>query len=338
MLEIKKQQSLRAFNTLALDVKASHYSLLTTESDLPALLSYARQHHLATFILGEGSNSIFSGDFDGLVIHMALRGIQVQRSAEHVIVTVDAGENWHDLVRYCLGNHYYGLENLILIPGSVGAAAIQNLGAYGVELCDVFESLRGWDHQQQCFRTLTMADCDFAYRDSVFKHALKGCFTITQLSLRLALTPSVKTTYPRLQTHLQQQGITDPTPQQVAAAVMAIRRAQLPDPAVLPNVGSFFKNPIVSEDYYQTLLRDYPMLVAYPQTEGKVKLAAGQLLELAGWKGKQKGPVGMHKNQALILVNQGGASGEEVLAWAQTIQRDINDKYGIDLVIEPSVV
>lgn len=338
MLTIQEQVSLQSLNTLGIDAKADYYIEVVSPSDIPVCLAFAESHKLSVLVLGGGSNIVLQDDFRGLVIKVKLQGIQVAKQGEEVIVTAAAGENWHELVSWCLQQGYYGLENLALIPGSVGAAPIQNIGAYGVELMERFERLSGWDCDQKMWRTLGPEACDFSYRHSIFKGALKNRFIITEVSLRLSTIPTVTTHYEALFNRMTEKNITEPTPQQVAETVIQIRQSKLPDPVQLANAGSFFKNTIVSAQQLQTLLQDHPDMVYYPQKNGSAKLAAGWLLEKAGWKGRREGAVGMHEHQALVLVNYEGALGSEVLAFAQSIQRDIQQKFGVSLDIEPAIV
>ncbi|WP_101759587.1 UDP-N-acetylmuramate dehydrogenase [Oceanicoccus sp. KOV_DT_Chl] len=342
MKALQQQVSLQPYNTLAIAVNARYFVELDKAEALPEYLAFAEQQQLPVLVLGGGSNIVLRQDFPGLVIKISLHGIAAEALDDSIIVTAAAGENWHDLVMWCLERGYNGLENLALIPGSVGAAPIQNIGAYGVEFTQVFAHLHGWDIQQQCWRTLSKAECQFAYRDSIFKHALKNQFIVTSVALRLHTEPRVTTSYAALRQYLQQQSLTAPTARQIAAAVIAIRQSKLPDPVVLPNAGSFFKNPIVSQQQAQQLVDQLPALVHYPQDDGSVKLAAGWLLEHAGWKGKQCGLVAMHQQQALVLINVGDgktmASGAQVLAFAKQVQADIQQRFGVILEIEPAII
>ena len=336
-MEFIENLSLKPFTTLALEASARYFARVETSAQLIEAINFASANNLPILMIGGGSNVLLAKDFDGLVIHNVLTGIKFDVRGEEVLVTAAAGENWHQLVMLCLQKGYYGLQNLVLIPGSVGAAPIQNIGAYGVELVSLFESLRGWDLQAQAFRELTAADCRFAYRESVFKHELKARFFITEVTLRLSTRPTVAMDYRALRQQLFEQGISQPTPQQLAEAVIAIRTSKLPDPAQLPNAGSFFKNPVMDKKQFERLLRHYPAMVHYPQDNGEVKLAAAWLLEKAGWKGFRRGPVGMHTEQSIVMVNYDNASGADVLALAHDIQQDIDDKFGVQLEIEPSI-
>jgi UDP-N-acetylmuramate dehydrogenase len=337
LLDFSENVSLKPFNTLALDTHAHYFASVKSTNELAEALTFADHKNLPTLMIGGGSNLVLASDYEGVVLHNALRGIEFDIRGDDVLVTAAAGENWHQLVMLCLSKGYYGLQNLALIPGSVGAAPIQNIGAYGVELVSLFESLRGWDPGAKDFRQLNAEQCQFGYRDSIFKHALKGRFYITEVTLRLSTRPTVSIGYRALRQKLFELGVEEPTPQQVAEAVMLIRGSKLPDPAELPNAGSFFKNPLISKKQFDSLFPHYPAMVHYPQDDGRVKLAAGWLLEKAGWKGRQMGHVGMHTEQSIVLVNYGDGSGADVLSLAAQIQQDIKDKFGIALEIEPSI-
>jgi UDP-N-acetylmuramate dehydrogenase len=336
-MEIQERVELKDKNSFALPAIARFYVELSDARQLPEILAWAEQRSLPFMVLGGGSNVVFSRDFDGLVIKMNLKGIDISESFDFAIVNVAAGESWPQLVEYTLEHGLYGLENLSLIPGSVGAAPIQNIGAYGVELESVFHSLIGWDCQQKCWRNLSRTECQFAYRDSIFKGELKDRFIITEVVLSLSKIPLVDASYAALANQLSQQGIEDPTPRQLADAVIAVRRSKLPDPAKLPNAGSFFKNPLVGHEQLEKLLSEYPELVHYPHTVQQEKLAAGWLIETAGWKGRRDGDVASHKQQSLVLVNYGNATGAELLAFARQIQADINTRFAVQLAIEPRV-
>lgn len=338
MSDILQNISLKPFNTLQLDVQAAYFFELTAEEQLPALMAFVADKNLPFLVLGGGSNVILSGDFPGLVIHNQLQGVSVVEANGSVSVSVAAGENWHDLVMHLLEQGVYGLENLALIPGTAGAAPIQNIGAYGVELEQFVESVRGWDISARSFRHIEHAGCEFAYRDSIFKHSLKQRFIITEIRLRLTRLAQVHITYPALQQRLQVMGIDKPSPQQIADAVIHVRQQKLPAPERLPNVGSFFKNPVVSTAIADELRLKMPDLVSFPLANDMVKLAAGWLLEKAGWKGRQVDALAMYQEQALVMVNHGGASSGDVLALAQAIQEDVATKFGVALEIEPVVV
>lgn len=342
-MKILENHPLGALNTLALKQSARYFVDIFSRDDLLAALTFARQHSLPWMVLGSGSNLVLSRDYPGLVIHHQGKGIElVGEDASSVTVKIAAGEDWHSLVKLTLEKCWYGLENLALIPGTAGAAPVQNIGAYGVELCDVFDSLEAWDEKAQCFITLDRQQCLFAYRDSLFKQQ-PGRFVIMSLTLRLSKIPGVNVRYQSLQDYFSSKGPCPVskeqiTPGDVFNAVVAIRQAKLPDPAKVPNAGSFFKNPLVSTGQYESLLKQYSELVSYPAAEHQRKLAAGWLIEQAGWKGKRQGSIGVHPQQALVLVNYGEGSGAELLQFANILCEDIQRRYGVTLEIEPTIV
>jgi len=326
---------LTPFNTLALPGKAAGYQKITS----PAQLAEAKWPHERRFILGGGSNLVLTGDFDGLALHMAIPGkylLKEDRAAW--FVAAGSGENWHDFVQWTLAHGWPGLENLSLIPGTVGAAPIQNIGAYGLEVAEHFHSLTAWDFEKQAFFTVDRSACRFAYRDSLFKQEgwhLSGRMAITSVVFRLPKAWVANSRYADVAQELAARSITAPTPQDVAQAIIAVRRRKLPDPAVTPNAGSFFHNPLVDRSLAEKLAADDPTLPRYPQPDGRVKLAAGWLIERAGWKGKRLGPVGMYEKQALVLVNHGGATGADVRRTMAAVQADVKARVGIELTPEP---
>lgn len=306
---------------------------------LPALSELAADYSKA-FVLGGGSNVILAPTLSGLVIKVETRGIQVlAEQGDDIVVEVQAGENWHEFVSLCVDKGWNGLENLALIPGTVGAAPVQNIGAYGVELDQRFHSLLAWDLKQGRMVEMGPADCGFAYRDSVFKHAESGQWLIVAVRLRLSRNWRPVLDYPGLAGHSSLSGASGHiTPRQVFDAVCDIRRSKLPDPAVLGNAGSFFKNPIVSAADCQRLQQLYPDLVAYRQETGAYKLAAGWLIDQAGWKGRRMGPAGVHDRQALVLVNHGGANAHDIRQLAEAVRADVKARFGVLLEQEPVAV
>lgn len=341
-LSIKKNHSLKDLNTLAIDQSASFFVAVRSVADVEAAVNYANINKLPFFVMGGGSNLVLSKDYDGLVIHIGLKGISiVDHGDSDVIVRAAAGENWHQLVQYCLREGYAGVENLALIPGTAGAAPVQNIGAYGVELSDVLSSVDAWDTVTGRLVTFDKEGCHFSYRDSIFKQC-PGRYIICSISLRLHKSNRVQIQYQALRQYLQQHmgenGLSKVLPQQVYDAVVSIRQSKLPDPSCLPNVGSFFKNPLVSNKVYLELLQRYPSLVSFPAPNGQMKLAAGWLIEQAGWKGQRQGPAGVHDRQALVLVNLQHAGGKDILSLAERIRLDVNNKFGVWLEIEPVVL
>jgi UDP-N-acetylmuramate dehydrogenase len=287
-------------------------------------------------ILGGGSNVLFTTNYEGLIIHNCLKGIDViSENSEHVYVKVASGVVWHDFVLFAIQNNWGGVENLSLIPGSVGAGPMQNIGAYGVELKNTFHELEALHLVTMEMKVFSKADCKFGYRESVFKNQLKNQFFISSVTFCLTKNPQLNTSYGAISTELEKLGITHPTIKEVSDAVIRIRQSKLPDPKVLGNSGSFFKNPEIDEQQFENLKIEYPSIVGYPTSPGKIKLAAGWLIEQCGWKGKVVGHCGSHKDQALVLVNYGGAKGKEIYELALTIRQSVKERFGV--FIEPEV-
>jgi len=330
--------NLKNYNTLGVSASARFYVSVTNEQELREALQFAAQENLPLLILGGGSNIVLSDNFPGLALHMRIQGkTLVSENDEYVWLQVAAGENWHSLVEYSLKYHYWGLENLSLIPGSVGAAPIQNIGAYGVELKDVFEELSAVDIRSGLSVTFIKDSCAFGYRDSVFKNQLKDQYIITSVTFKLNKIPQPNLTYPVLAERFAHRSINEINPQEISQMVCDIRQQKLPDPAQIPNVGSFFKNPVVARNEGARLQQLFPDLAVYPVDESHVKLAAGWLIERAGWRGYSENGTGVHAQQALVLTNPGGADGKAILALAQKIQDSVAKKYGIDLEPEPRI-
>lgn len=336
MLKFLQDQDLSAFNTLGLAATARHLLRLDDGATLPELHESIQAHPNA-MVLGGGSNVVLSRSLPGLVVKVETKGIRLlEQTARERVVEARAGEVWHDFVAHCLTQGWPGLENLALIPGTVGAAPVQNIGAYGVELDQRFHSLLAWDLQAGREVEMGPEDCRFAYRDSVFKHDEPGRWLIVAVRFRLPVEWRPVLEYPDLQRHasLRQREV---LPRQVFDAVCEIRRGKLPDPAVLGNAGSFFKNPVVEAGHYRRLKAEHPGLVAYAQPDGRYKLAAGWLIDQAGWKGRRVGPVGVHERQALVLVNHGGATADDVLGLAGQIKASVDQRFGVVLEQEPVI-
>ncbi len=335
-ISLQHQFSLKHLNTFGIDARAQHYLRVTEEAQLRAVLADPALAALPRLVLGGGSNLLLTGDFPGLVLHIALEGREVLAGDEqHHHVRAAAGENWHAFVQWTLAQGLGGLENLSLIPGTVGAAPIQNIGADGAETKDVFHSLRAFDTVSGAIVTLDGSACRFAYRDSVFKQAAGKQLIILDVTFALPKAWQPNLRYAELATAVREQGWDAPTPQQVADTVIAIRRRKLPDPAQIGNAGSFFKNPVVAGEQCARLLAQFPELVHHRQADGSEKLAAGWLIDQCGWKGKSLGRAGVYPKQALVLVNNGGATGAEVQALAAAIQADVQARYGVRLEPEP---
>lgn len=334
-LPLENDVPLTALNTLGLPARAARYLPVRGLADLQAVRANAELSALPRLVLGGGSNLVLSRDFPGLVLHMVNRGIRFEERGDHVLATAAAGENWHGFVQATLDAGHAGLENLSLIPGSVGASPIQNIGAYGVEVKDFFHSLSLFDLASGETRSLSAEQCQFAYRDSVFKHALRDA-VIVEVSFALPRQWQARLHYAELAAELRDIAV--PTARQVADAVIAIRRRKLPDPAQIGNVGSFFKNPVVSTQQKADLQSRWPQLVSYAQPDGSHKLAAGWLIDQCGWKGRSLGRAGVYEKQALVLVNRGGASGAEVLELARAIRADVAERFGVELEMEPVLI
>lgn len=339
-LFIRQNFSLKQYNTFGVKAIARYFVEITKEEELAILFTEHRDLlQQPVLVLGGGSNILFTRDFAGLVIHIAIQGIDHRITGSTVRVGAGAGTVWNDLVWYCVDRQFGGIENLVLIPGTVGAAPVQNIGAYGVELNDVFFQCRGFDTQTGEIVTFSKADCQFSYRDSLFKK-MKGRYIITQLSLNLSLRPALNTSYGAIQTELRNRSIQQPTITDIAEVVSAIRTEKLPDPSTIGNAGSFFKNPVVSVQFLRQLQSTFPdMKVIYYQIdENKVKIAGGWLIEQCGWKGKKVGDAGTWKNQALVLVNHKSASGSELYNLSERIINDVKEKFGITLEREVNII
>ncbi|WP_292934319.1 UDP-N-acetylmuramate dehydrogenase [Noviherbaspirillum sp.] len=336
VLPIQYEFSLQHLNTFGIAAKAKAYLRVTSVGMLTQVKSDDFLARLPRLVLGGGSNLLLTRDFAGLVLHMCTGGVEiVGEDAESIHVKAAAGENWHQFVQWTLQQGMGGLENLSLIPGSVGAAPIQNIGAYGVELKDRFFALTAFDFETGETFVLDQSACQFAYRDSVFKHALRDRSVVLDVTFALPKKWHPNTHYADVANELSARGISAPTPTDVSDAVIAIRTRKLPDPAKIGNAGSFFKNPVVSAAQRDALLATCPQLVSYSQPDGKYKLAAGWLIDQSGWKGKSLGAAGVYEKQALVLVNRGGASGQEIAELAKAIQMDVMSKFGVMLEPEP---
>lgn len=335
-MTVRQNISLQPYNTFGLDVKAEHLAEISRVADIQYLLQDQQWRSQNLLILGGGSNVLFTQDVKGLVMLNRMEGIEKLREDDHhVWVKAGAGVVWHELVMWTIERGWGGVENLSLIPGSVGAGPMQNIGAYGVELKDVFYELEALKLEDLSLHTFSNADCRFGYRESVFKRELRNQFFITSVTFKLAKQPTLNTSYGAIGAELQRMGVQQADIRDVSNAVIHIRRSKLPDPAKLGNAGSFFKNPEVEESVYNELKQQYPNVVGYPTSPGYVKLAAGWLIEQCGWKGKVVGHTGSHKDQALVLVNYGGATGSEVWQLALDIKASVREKFGV--TIEPEV-
>lgn len=342
-VDIFRDYNLKGHNTLALPALADFFCVVEHLEQLREAVAFAQAQALPVTILGCGSNVVLAERLSGLVIQMAIKFRQMlEEDATTVMVKFGAGENWHDVVNYSLDQRWFGLENLALIPGTVGAAPIQNIGAYGVELADFFVELEALSLVTGAVEVLELEACEFAYRDSVFKQRAKNQYVILSVTFKLKKNPSPVLHYPALQSALKTlDSGGKPTPREIASTVCQIRREKLPSPEVSPNAGSFFKNPVVSRQQAQRLVEQFPGLVTYPQPDGRIKLAAAWLIEQAGWKGRFREGVGVHQLQALVLVHDAEyetVNGTMVLQLAADIQADVQQQFGVDLEIEPDLV
>lgn len=337
-MQIKQNISLKPYNTFGIDVKAKYFVSISSIPDLKqVLLKDAYQNRL---VLGGGSNILLTKDFDGLVILLNLKGIEIiSEDDDFIHVKASAGENWHEFVLWCINKGFGGIENLSLIPGNVGTAPIQNIGAYGVELKDVFESCETLSLYSQSIHTFAKESCDFGYRNSIFKQNEKGKHIITSVTFKLTKrNHGLKINYGTIISELENKGIKNPTIQDVSNAVIFIRESKLPDPKEIGNSGSFFKNPIITKTHYNSLVENFNDIPSYPVSEDLVKIPAGWLIEKSGFKGKRFGAYGVHKKQALVLVNYGNAAGADILNLSKLIQKTVKRLFGITIETEVNIL
>lgn len=337
-LPIQQNISLKKFNTFGIDVQCDYFVEINTTDQLKTLLRDSFFARMPILILGGGSNILFTKDFHGLVIKNAIKGIEViQEDENHVWLKSGAGEVWHELVMYAVDHQWGGIENLALIPGLVGAAPIQNIGAYGVELESVFHALDAIHLATGQIHTFLKTDCQFGYRDSIFKHHAKDKYCILSVTLRLNKHPVINTTYGALQEMLKTMNISQPDIRTICQAVIAIRTSKLPDPTMLGNAGSFFKNPEIPAEQFHQLRKSFPAMPYFPAKQHRVKIPAAWLIEQCQWKGRRVGNVGSYALQPLVLVNFGNASGAEVWQLAQEIRNAVMEKFGIELQPEVEI-
>ena len=338
-----KNFSLKRYNTFGIDVTAQNFSTFETVEQLEECLELknreTKYEKLKTFILGGGSNILLTGNFTGLVLKNEVKGIEVtSEEDDYVYVKAGAGENWHQLVLYCINNNLAGMENLSLIPGNVGASPMQNIGAYGVELKDLFFELEAFHLSEKKLVKFNLADCRFGYRESVFNGKLKGQFVIINVTYRLNKVPHFNTSYGAIEQELEAMGVKALSIQAISQAVINIRSSKLPNPSVIGNAGSFFKNPEISSQQFKTLKIAFPYVVGYALDNENVKLAAGWLIEQCGWKGYRKGDAGCHAKQALVLVNYGHAKGNEILTLSEQIITSVKEKFDVVLEREVNII
>lgn len=338
-MNLRKNFSLRTYNTFGIDVSAKYFATFSTVDELKALLNYSDVSASHKLILGGGSNILFTRNIDGLVLKNELKGIElIKEDAHHLYVKAAAGENWHRFVLHCIDHNYAGLENLSLIPGNVGASPMQNIGAYGVEIKDVFENLEALNKKDQSIHTFSTNDCAFGYRESIFKSKYKDQFVILNVTFRLNKNPVFNTSYGAIEQELEKMGTTELSVRAISQAVINIRRSKLPDPEEIGNAGSFFKNPTISSAIFKTLKTKNVDIPGYTLNEGQVKIPAAWLIEQCGWKGYRKGDVGVHIRQPLVLVNYNNAVGAEIEALSEKIRHSVKQKFHIELEKEVNII
>lgn len=339
-MNVQEHVRLRPYNTFGMDVQARYFAAFGSVDELQSVLgSRALQTARARLVLGGGSNILFTKDFDGVVLKNAISGIAVVRETDdHFYVRAGAGEVWHPFVLHCLQHNYAGVENLSLIPGQVGASPMQNIGAYGVEIKDVFHELEAYHLEDRSLRTFSLEECGFGYRESVFKRRYRDQFVITSVTFKLRKKPVFNTSYGAIRQELESMGVQELSIRAIAQAVINIRSSKLPDWKVTGNAGSFFKNPQVDNAAFQQIKEKFPGVVAFPVDDAHTKLAAGWLIEQCGWKGYRKGDAGCYPKQALVLVNYGRASGAEIVALSEQIIRSVQEKFGVLLEREVNLV
>jgi len=340
MISLAQAQSLKSFNTFHINSKARLLGTISSEREAIELFQSSSYRQQPSLILGSGSNILFTKDYDGLVIKNELKGIELSsENDQYVTVKVASGELWHPFVLYAVERNWGGIENLSLIPGTVGAAPMQNIGAYGVEIKEVLESVDAIDRQTGVKRTFTTDECQLGYRESIFKGALKEKFFISSVTLRLTKkNHRLNTSYGAIKDTLVQMNVNEPDIQSISNAVVSIRKSKLPDPDEIGNAGSFFKNPVISSADYQSLKKSYPAIPGYTSENQSVKIPAAWLIEQDGWKGKTFGDAGVHRQQALVLVNYNDAKGEEILALAKKIQSSVKERFNILLIPEVNII
>jgi len=342
-MHIKENLSLKPYNTFGIDAIAKYFVAFENVAELEEILN-SKLIPIAIgtnskLILGGGSNILFTKDFDGIVLKNEIKGVEIiKEDEEFIFIKAGAGENWHQFVLYCVENNYPGVENLSLIPGNVGASPMQNIGAYGVEIKDVFYELEAFHKHDKVVQKFSVLDCEFGYRESVFKNKYKDQFIITNVTYRLAKKPSFNTSYGAINQELEKMGVNDLTIKAISQAVINIRTSKLPDPKEVGNAGSFFKNPIIPNNQLNELKQSYPNVIAFPSGAERTKLAAGWLIEQCGWKGYRKGDAGCFPKQALVLVNYGNATGREIYELSEEIIDSVKKKFNVVLEREVNII
>jgi len=338
-MKIFAKTPLEKFNTFNIKVDADYFAEVASTSDLSEVSEFLVKNKLPYLILGGGSNILFTKNFNGLVVKVSIQGIEILKEDEHhIFVKAGAGVTWDDFVAYCVNRKWGGIENLSLIPGSVGASPVQNIGAYGVEMKDHFFELEYYNFEKKEIERFYFEDCHFGYRYSIFKNELKGKGMVLNVTFKLDKNPQFVTGYGSIQSELDKIGEKYLSLKTLRDVVISIRRSKLPEPEDIPNAGSFFKNPVINEKQFMDLQKSFPEVVFYKQKNGSVKLAAGWLIDNCGWKGKSLGKAGVHKNQALVLVNLGNANGFEIYNLSEKIKQSVMDKFGVELEREVNVL
>lgn len=338
-MEVKEHYNIQHLNTFGITVDAKYFTEVASVGEMKEAIVLSEQKKLAVLILGGGSNLLFAKNFEGLIVKTNFKGIKlIKEDEQHFYVKANAGENWDDFVNYCCESGYDGLENLSLIPGNVGASPIQNIGAYGVELKDHFYELEFYDFASKGIRVIKRSECDFGYRNSIFKNKFKQKGVVLSVTFKLDKYPTLKTDYGAIKEELARIGVLEVTAKDIRNAVINIRRSKLPDPKEIGNAGSFFKNPVVSKKKYDELKARFTTLVSFKQEDGTFKLAAGWLIDQCGWKGYRKGDAGVHAKQALVLVNYGNATGQQLIDLANEVSDSVYQKFGVELEKEVNVI
>ncbi|WP_288372512.1 UDP-N-acetylmuramate dehydrogenase [uncultured Algoriphagus sp.] len=337
-MNIQENTSLKPYNTFGIDAKARFFTKVSGLKELKEALLFAEAQTIPILILGGGSNILLTQDFTGLVIKLELKGIKVvEEDSEKVLVSVGAGENWHEFVLFAIAQNWAGIENLSLIPGTVGASPMQNIGAYGVEIQQVFHHLKALNRKTLELETFSAEECQFGYRESVFKHRLKDKYIICEVVFQLSKIPLINISYGAIKDTLAEMKAVNPGIKEVSDAVIAIRQSKLPNPAEIGNAGSFFKNPTISESTFEKLKNQFPEIPGYKVDEG-IKVPAAWLIDQAGWKGFRRNDIGVHNKQALVLVNFGKGKGKEIQELSQEIQQSVEEKFGIKLSPEVNFI
>lgn len=335
----KQDYSLLRHNTFGINARCHRFLEFYSVDEACQVASLLRNTSTPYLIIGGGSNLLLTADYDGMVVRSAIRGIEVlEKNDAELKVRVGSGESWDAFVDYSISQGWYGAENLSLIPGDVGASAVQNIGAYGVEVCQLIDAVEAVRISDGKIVTISVADCQYAYRNSRFKHEWKNQYLITSVVYRMSLSYHPHLDYGNIQSELQARGISEPTAKMLREVIIAIRQAKLPDPAIEGNAGSFFMNPVVEREKFERLLSHYPLMPHYYVDEQHEKIPAGWLIDQCGWKGKMIGRAGVHEKQALVLVNKGGATGQEIVRLCEAVRKDVKDKFGIDIFPEVNIV